>query len=332
MHTALAVLAAASPLAAADAPADPVVGAIRWDAWRAGSEWEQNLSPKQWHGRVPFYGRIVGEEAVEVAADSQEVMDQEIAYASAAGLDYWAYCFNLDGEGQIPATEYAVRLHLASARRTDVHVCFVLMSQGWWGPKEEWSRAAEAYAGFFRDEAYQKVLGNRPLLYIFYVDKLPEYFGSVEATRAGLEMIRAKSVEAGLGPAYIVAQVWGAESGAKCVDEMGFDAISAYAWADFSHGDQGYPYSTLAAANQAYWEACRATGKPAVPIVLGQPPALARPQALRGAVPVAAARPLVRAADASGAGRQPPGRRGLEPRAPRLRRGERGDHVRLERE
>lgn len=261
-----ACLLGAMPSTAAD-PSRPIVGAVRWDAWTARSEWEKNLAPKQWHDRIPFYGRVLGENAVEVRGDQQEVMDQEIAYASAASLDYWAYCFHLPSDLSTKIEEYGIRLHLASARRSEVNFCFILMAQGYYGAKEQWPAAADRFVRYFQDPAYQKVLGGRPLLYVFYVETMIDYFGSPEAARAALDVLRTRSIEAGLGSPYVVAQVWSAESGASYVDTLGFDAISAYAWIDFSHGDQQYPYSALADANHSYWESCRATGKKVVPIV-----------------------------------------------------------------
>jgi hypothetical protein len=65
-----------------------------------------------------------------------------------------------------------------------------------------------------------------------------------------------------------VAQVWSAQAGADCVNKYGFDATSAYAMLDFSGGNQEYPYSALAAAAQNYWEACKATGKQVIPLVM----------------------------------------------------------------
>jgi hypothetical protein len=268
----LAAVAALVPaaLATADpaAPARwPVVGAIRWDAWRPGSEWERNLGPRQWRSRLPFYGREVGPDVVEIRGDTQAVMDQEIAYAAAAGLDYWAYCFYLPTDLSVEPDSYAVRLHLASAHKTDVGLCFILMGQGWWGPKAEYAKAAEALARYMADPAYQKAGDGRPLLYVFYVEQMIEYFGGEEGTRQGLDLIRRKAEEAGAKAPWIVAQVWSAESGRKYVEAAGFDAISAYTWADFSQGEGEHPYSSLAAANRALWEAWKGSGEQVVPLV-----------------------------------------------------------------
>lgn len=246
----------------------PVVGAIRWDAWTAGSEWEANLGPAQWRGRLPFYGKETGPDTVEIRADTQAVMDQEIAYAQKAGLDYWAYCFHRPTDLSQEPDEYALRLHLASAHKTDVHFCFVMMGQGWWGPVDEYGRAAERLAEYLADPAYQKVEGDRPLLYVYYTENLAKHFGGDEQARAALDLIRSKAVDEGLGPPLIVAQVWHAEEGARLVDSLGFDAISAYAMVDLANwGDQEYPYSNLVAGDRAFWDSCRATGKQVIPLV-----------------------------------------------------------------
>ena len=98
--TAATALGAASsrPLTPARAGARrsrPVVGAIRWDAWigdaagsDVGRQVERSLAPAAWHVRLPFYARELSPDQVQVRANRQEVMDREITYASAAGLDY----------------------------------------------------------------------------------------------------------------------------------------------------------------------------------------------------------------------------------------------------
>jgi len=245
----------------------PIVGATRWDAWEGGNEWERNLAPKQWQERLPFYSKIAPDGQVTVCGNTQKVMDREIAYAHAAGLDYWAYCYGIRDQQDPLKGAYGLRRHLASKHRNDMNFALLLMGQGFWGPKEDFAKAIDIYVNFFREPNYQKVLGGRPLLYVFYVERMPEYFGSEAAAKEALALLRRKSVAAGLKPPYIVAQVWSAALGAEYIDKMGFDAISAYAWADFSQGTQGYPYADLAKANKSFWESCKATGKQVIPLV-----------------------------------------------------------------
>jgi hypothetical protein len=76
--------------------AKPIVGAIRWDAWvgdlsDVGLMVEKTLAPQHWHYRLPFYAKEISSTQVQVRGATQEIMDQEIAYASQSGLDYWAF-------------------------------------------------------------------------------------------------------------------------------------------------------------------------------------------------------------------------------------------------
>lgn len=70
----------------------PLIGAIRWDGWTGGNEnvnriLHRTLAPKEFHDRIPFFGKEISNDSVQVADSSQQVMDQEIAYAKSANLD-----------------------------------------------------------------------------------------------------------------------------------------------------------------------------------------------------------------------------------------------------
>ena len=74
------------------------VGAIRWDAWigpvegyDVGLQVERSLSPQRWHHRLPFFAKVVSDSAIQVRANHSTIMDREIQFAHAAGLDYWAF-------------------------------------------------------------------------------------------------------------------------------------------------------------------------------------------------------------------------------------------------
>lgn len=109
----------------------PIVGAVRWDAWHGpasevGLTVEKTLAPKRWHYRLPFYAKVIGENAVEVRANTQAIMDQEIDHAGNAGLDYWAFV--------VYPEEYALslglKLYLSSEKKHRVNFCLDL--QGGW--------------------------------------------------------------------------------------------------------------------------------------------------------------------------------------------------------
>jgi hypothetical protein len=78
-----------APLAALQAGDDgPIVGAIRWDGWYGDSTVtkavEASLGQPKYHFHLPWFAHG----SVRINGDSQAIMEQEIAYAAAARLNY----------------------------------------------------------------------------------------------------------------------------------------------------------------------------------------------------------------------------------------------------
>lgn len=200
-----------------------IVGAIRWDAWhgdagvRGGSEVfktdkatltpglavERSLGPKHWHYRLPFYSKVISDDKVEIRANSQDVMDQEIAYAADAGLDYWAF---LTYHPESPMT-LGLNLYLSSKDKVKIKFCVILHHIRQNALKEEINRIA----GYFKDPQYQKVLNGRPLVYAFQCAAGKEFYDGLIAAAAAN----------GLPRPYFVTM--GNTSG-----DVAFDATSSY--------------------------------------------------------------------------------------------------------
>src|SRR3989344_4344683 len=137
-----------------------IIGAIRWDAWhdgQVGQEVERVLGPKKWRYRLPFFGQEISDTKVILRADTQAVMDQEIDYAKAASLNYWAF---LTYEPMaISEMSKSFRLYLSSSRKQDINFAFILHPNGL-PSKAEWLALVKRYVDYFKDPAYQKVAGN----------------------------------------------------------------------------------------------------------------------------------------------------------------------------
>jgi hypothetical protein len=236
-----------------------VVGAIRWDAWHGerggpGKAVEKSLGPKHWHSRLPFYAKEVSDSQVEVRADSQEVMDKEIAYARAAGLDYWAFVAYAEQD----AMSLGLKLYLSSARKKDINFCVILGASGFPKTPAEIAR----YAGYFKDPSYQRVAGARPLVYLLWADKLKERCGSWEAAKAAVDALRAAATAAGAGRLYIAIQ--NSANDKQAMEQLGADAISAYAlWGGTK---DGRPYAELARKARDFWDQQKRTGAKVIPL------------------------------------------------------------------
>ena len=244
------------------------VGAIRWDAWHGdkgvpGRAVEKSLGPAHWHYRVPFYGRIISDKQVEVRADSQRIMDQEIDFASEAGLDYWAFCLYRAGDPMNRGLE----LYLTSPSRRKIHFCLLLQAVHL-GTAGEWPKTIEELVGYFKEHGYQNVEQDRPLLYL-YIDNdqvLSETFGSWEKSRQAFNKLSSETRKAGMGKPYVVIQNWSATTAARYASLLGSDAISTYAVQGSGEGVQ--PFKDLAERTRIFWDECKKTGQEVVPLVM----------------------------------------------------------------
>lgn len=259
---------ASAPSGTAAKALPPVVGAIRWDAWHGdrgvpGRAVEKSLGPAHWHDRLPFFARVFGPDRVEVRGDRQEVVDREIAYAASGGLDYWAFCYYPTSA----AMNYGLDLYLGSERRQQLRFCLLLQS-GHLATDATWPGLRDQLVAWFREPTYQRVLGDRPLLYLYLnaPDGLQRRFGSIENARRAFDEVREAARTAGAGDPYCVLLSWTPTIAAEQMRAIGFDAIGAYATAGGGPGRQ--PYEVLARHTRRFWEQCRATGVCVVPIVM----------------------------------------------------------------
>jgi len=236
--------------------ARPLVGAIRFDFWQPGPDngFIGFLGPSQWRYRLPFYGVEVDSNTVALAANTQAIMDQEIAYAHEAGLDFFCFTHFLTNEAR-----QSLNLYLSSARKRDINFC---LQMGALFP----ARVADAVNLMKTEPTYQKVAGGRPLVFLqaWYLNGYtpPEQKSTVDN-------FRAQVIQAGLPNPYIVVENSPAASAAADADKYGADAISGYAMGIQGHAPSaGQPFSQLVANTEQDWNDYKSTGKKVVPTVV----------------------------------------------------------------
>lgn len=201
------------------AQASPVVGAIRWDAWYGAGgvvkAVEYSLGQPKYHFRLPWFSELLGNDKVRINGDSPGVMDLEISYASQAGLNYWGFLHYWRESADLGI---ALRRYLATANKKGVRYCMI----------EEGGRldrvGAKAWTELvehFRSPDYQKVLGGRPILFVYIK---PSFL-----KRSDWDDLKRQTLAAGLEKPYLVLMGWNPEQDARDMTELGFDAVSAYA-------------------------------------------------------------------------------------------------------
>lgn len=229
----------------------PAVGAIRWDAWTGGSVTEQverSLGPKKYHDRLPWFAEVADDRAVRIAGGGQEIMDREIEYASAAGLDYWAFLiYRTDSPMSTALAQY-----LKSRKRSKIRFCMILSST-LKVPDDRWPDERDRAVGLLKEPGYQTVLADRPLVYAYMGRDFP-----FERFTEFLSAARKR----GLKP-YCVFMGWNPVSDFKKVSRKGFDAVSAYAMA----GSQARFADLANAVEKDYWQAAAKSRVPSIPLV-----------------------------------------------------------------
>jgi hypothetical protein len=178
-----------------------LIGAIRWDAWIPGNEAWAGVDPSiygQYNHRRPFYGWFIA------GIDDQTektIMDQEIDYAADYNLDYWAFVWypELDQAPNHRKIMEPFNHYLASSKKNRIKFAFVLQSEWTSFPNGSWSLWESTFVPYFvqkfQDQQYVKVSGNRPLVFWFSSDKI---------SRQRLQILRDRTISAGLGDPYIV--------------------------------------------------------------------------------------------------------------------------------
>ena len=116
---------------------------------------------------------------------------------------------------------------------------------------------------YFSHPSYWKIDG-KPYFSFFDLTKLLSNFGSVEATRAGLDKFRAKAIAAGL-PGLHLNTIVGGEfvlpggkvplDSAKLVHDLGFDSVTSYGWVNHVPlPEQQTDYNQVRDGYFKYWD------------------------------------------------------------------------------
>jgi hypothetical protein len=242
------VLANASP-----ASADPTVGAIRWDAWvgdlntdpvgapYVGQQVERTLGPNEYHDRLPFFAVETGTDSVQVRQLTQASMDQDIKYAVSAGLDYWAFVYYPDNSGMDTGRD----LYDSSTNKLGLKYAWILGASS---PNPSMSSLVTR----FQSSDYMKVLGNRPLLYLY---------GTGGYSVSDITTLRSLTTAAGLGSPYVVTM-------AANPGSVGADAYGGYVtWPETTWSGLEGPFTGLANRELGDWNSARGSYGDVVPWV-----------------------------------------------------------------
>lgn len=250
----------------AKAASGVIAGAIRWDAWHSQAypsvRAQASLNPSAWQSRAPWFCSSVNPPAIDCNGDWQRILDLEIGYAAAAGLKYWAFD-QYDPAGSDGSLSIAWKLYQSSILSSQINWCWLAVSDSLFGSTGNFSEQVAQYVTWFQQTNYQKVLTNRPLLYLFFTT-FPTFGSSTSNFGAMISALRTACVGAGLGSPYVVVMSDPATAFAT-MQAIGADAISHYTGG--IPQSVGAAYASLISTSEAYWPQYTATGASYIPTV-----------------------------------------------------------------
>lgn len=260
-------MAAASSLPgmAEAAPPAVIAGAIRWDSWYSNQgdalQGQNSLSPAQWNFRAPWFS--TANPNILRSNGSQTNMDLEIQCAANAGLKYWAFD-QFDPNGSDSMFLNAWNFYQASSKNNLINWCWMGFGDpSYFGSTGNFSTQVAQFVTWFQQSNYQKVLTNRPLLYLDFTAAPASFGGSVSNFNAMLSALASACTTAGLGVPYLVV-CGGMPLNHNFAVQISADAISAYA-AVVVNPAQPSPYSTLVSTAEGFWTQMASSGSNIVP-------------------------------------------------------------------
>jgi hypothetical protein len=224
-----------------------------------------------------------------------KAMEQKIAAAADHGVDAFIFDWYYYDDG--PFLDRPIDIGFLKARNNNrIKFAFMWANHDWieLHPYKKGAPRTVLYPGkvtpanfekicdhvihdYFKHPSYWKVDG-KPYFSFYDLTRLLENFGSVEATRAGLDKFRAKVKAAGFPGLHLNAVAWGRPilpnekvpvDSAKLVRDLGFDSVTSYVWIHHAQmPQQATDYNVVRDAYFAYWnEATRKFDVPYYPNV-----------------------------------------------------------------
>ncbi len=261
-------------------PSNCIVGATRWDGWYsgdAGSVTDGNmlqLSLPAHRARAPLHATLTNNR-LRVAGGDPAVLtaiNAECIAAQAGGLKYWPFLMygsaattynapDLDEPRKLMA---GLKAYRASPENTRIKWCMMQQGDLMGGIYVPYATVVTQMTAWMLESNYQRVLTNRPVLYIYDIDTgiASRYSGSTANFTVMLDALRAAVIAGGAGDPYVVGMN---STTAACI-AVGCDAISNY----IGRIPAGVPatFASLTAASLSYWAELAATGLDVVPIVM----------------------------------------------------------------
>jgi len=179
------------------------LGVYRWDAYHGGDgiiyrTVQECLRPERFRDKIPFFGSVRPDGTVDVdGTDVPEKMDAEIRYAAEGGVDYWIF-LRYNDLSKCREMNKAWEVYRNSPTKPAVRFCWMLSHSVKTPDPEIWQDEKQKTVEAMLDPQWMRVLGDRPLLYVYSDCDLT-------ILRSRLDEIRSLVQARGAANPYIVA-------------------------------------------------------------------------------------------------------------------------------
>jgi hypothetical protein len=218
-----------------------IFGVIRWDAWYqwgagdVSGQAAKQFSAANLQSRAPWFSYQPSPYLTKCIG-TQANVDTECQMAATAGIDYFAF-MNYQSGSPLGYADTNMSLawnyYQASPNKNLIKWCWMTQENHWYST----TFSDNTWQPFLRNIAttqctqtnYQKVLGNRPLVFIF---NLQAQAVSTANIATAVAYFRAQCTGAGLGTPYMVMQTDGGGTPAQLMARAtacGLDACANYA-------------------------------------------------------------------------------------------------------
>jgi hypothetical protein len=189
-------------------------------------------------------------------------MDQEVEYARAAGINYWAF---VAYPPESPMSS-GLSLYLSSLNRDTLNFAMISEVDRWGGPTQL-AAITEYFVALMSERTYQRVLENRPLFFLGFIHdaNIDRTWGGNKEFSEAIRYFRESAINAGVGNPYIVVMDFDPRRAHALRLRFGFDAISSYAIHEDAKRAQ---YSELVFTAQRFWETAKSLDEKVVPTVM----------------------------------------------------------------
>lgn len=246
-----------------------IPGAIRWDAWYANTrdakQAQNSLGPKRWQFRAPWFSTVINDYQIS-SVGTQANLDTEIACAANAGLKYWAFDYYNPAGGDSEFSR-GWGLYQSSSLKNHINWCWLYVNTADLGSTGNYSATIAMLVSHFQQTNYQKVLSNRPLVYLFSTTAGPNWGNDSSNLAAFITDLKTAVTGAGLGSPYWVI-MGGHPDNLNFMTAIGADAISAYITNVPTNG-QPNTASDLNTIVANAWNSLATLGKTVPPCALG---------------------------------------------------------------